>query len=148
MAPFLFSLYILCFLNKFIFFFYLLKNHPSQGTRDASNCCCPRYHYQQGHGSLYCNGLQGFKENKSECFLEQSREKFIHSLLEEAQVIGVRETALKEPIPDTRCPGEKTLRMEIGLRLRNVQDILMGAASQSSTSDKLFEGWNHLAQFV
>ena len=28
-------------------------------------------------------------------------------LIEEAQVIGVRETALREPISDTSCPGEK-----------------------------------------
>ena len=59
-------------------------------------------------------------------------------------VIDVGETALREPVPDTGSSGEETLRVEIGLRLRNVQHILVGGVSQSSSSAKLLEGWDHL----
>ena len=45
-----------------------------------------------------------------------------------------------EPVPETGYFGGKTLRVELILRLRNVQDIWVGAASQFSTSDKLLEG--------
>ena len=82
-------------------------------------------------------GYKVVKKNNRESFLGQSREKFVNSWLEEAQIIGVRETTLREPVPDTGCPGEKTLRVELGLRLWNVQDIWMGVASQSSSSSKL-----------
>ena len=122
-------------------------NHPNQCTQDASNS------FVQGTTTgknIVAFTVMGYKVVKKirVSILGQSREKFVYSWLEEAQVIGVRETTLREPVPDTGCPGEKTLRVELGLRLRNVQDIRMWSARQSSTSAKLFEGWDHLMQFL
>ena len=60
------------------------------------------------------------------------------------QVIDVRYTALRQPVPYAFSSGEETQRVELGLRLWNVQHILVGDASQSSSSAKLFEGYDHL----
>ena len=52
--------------------------------------------------------------------------------------------ALREPVLDTGSYGEETISVELGLHLQNVQHILVGNVSQSSSSAKLLEGWDHL----
>ena len=48
------------------------------------------------------------------------------------------------PFLDSGNSGEEALQVELGIRRRNVQYILVGDFSQSSSSAKLLEGWDHL----
>jgi len=50
---------------------------------------------------------------------------------------------MSEPVPDIGSTGKETLRMELLHSLWDVQHILLGDASQSSSSAKLFESWDY-----
>ena len=52
----------------------------------------------------------------------------------------MREIARRGYVPANGSSGDGTLRVELGLRLLNIQNILVGDASQSSSSAKHFEG--------
>ena len=65
--------------HKSYFFYLILANTNLNSRRKPSNSTSIILKQSARPNLCPPNSPQGFKENKSECFLDHSREKFVHS---------------------------------------------------------------------